>query len=101
MSTNYLSLRYNDVSMKGAHNSYQRDETLIEQIKWNASNPAEAGCRAVELDISQSDNGLEWSVGHDSSYHTDYRQLSQFLAELRAWGVNTPGHDPITVHLDL
>jgi hypothetical protein len=58
MGTNYLSLRYNDVSMKGAHNSYQRDETLIEQIKWNASNPADTGCRAVELDISQSDNGL-------------------------------------------
>ncbi|MFL5381082.1 MAG: Ca2+-dependent phosphoinositide-specific phospholipase C [Longimicrobiaceae bacterium] len=101
MSGKYQDLRYNEVSFKAAHNSYQRDETLVEQIAWHPNDPSDAGCRAVELDISQSDNGLEWSVGHDAGYETNYRQLSQFLAELRAWGMNHPGHDVITVYLDL
>jgi Phosphoinositide phospholipase C, Ca2+-dependent len=101
MSTDYLQLRYNEVSFKAAHNSYQRDETLVEQLAWHPSNPAVGGCRGVELDVSQSSNGQEWSVGHDAGYRTTFRQLSQFLAELRAWGRNNPGHDVITVYLDL
>lgn len=101
MNLDYLKLHYNEASFKGAHNSYQRDETLIEQITWHEDAPSDAGCRAVELDISQSDNGLEWSVGHKSSYDTNYRQLSQFLSELQVWSRNNPDHDVITLYLDL
>ncbi len=64
----YDQLRYSEVSMKGAHNSYQRDETIIEQLHWNPAKPYQAGCRALELDIAQSSTGNQWSVGHKSSY---------------------------------
>jgi Phosphoinositide phospholipase C, Ca2+-dependent len=97
----YDALPYCDVSFKCAHNSYQRDETIIEQIQWDPARPWEAGCRGVELDISQSSAGNDWSVGHKKSYDRNYRQLSQFLNELRVWSEKTPGHDVITLHLDL
>ncbi|MEG2802697.1 Ca2+-dependent phosphoinositide-specific phospholipase C [Stenotrophomonas sp.] len=94
-------LPYNQVSMKASHNSYQRDESLIDQIRWDNTTPYNSGCGAVELDISQSSDGKAWSVGHDASYHEHYRQLSGFLADLTAWARETPGHDVITLHLDL
>jgi Phosphoinositide phospholipase C, Ca2+-dependent len=95
------SLQYYQVSMKGAHNSFQRDETLVEQIQFDAKKPYNGGCRALELDISQSDKGNRWSVGHSAGYSTTYRQLSQFLAELRAYNRAHPGHDVVTLYLDL
>jgi hypothetical protein len=100
-NTLYGSFRYNEVSMKAAHNSYQRDEILVDQLAWSASQPYQAGCRALELDISQSKNTNMWPVGHDDSYEKDYRQLSQFLNELSVWSSRNTMHDVITVHLDL
>jgi hypothetical protein len=99
--TAYGSLRYNEVSMKAAHNSYQRDENFVDQLAWSPSQPYQAGCRALELDISQSKNTNMWSVGHTDSYEKDYRQLSQFLNELSVWSGRNKMHDVITVHLDL
>lgn len=96
----YLSLLYNEVSMKAAHNAYQRDEPLLEQLLFNPRDPANAGCRAVELDISGSPH-QQWSVGHKSSYDARYRQLSLFLQQLQSWSSAHSKHDPITVHLDL
>jgi len=97
----YDSLRYNEVSMKAAHNSYQRDETLIEQITWNPGRPYNGGCRAIELDIAQSPSGEAWSVGHQESYDRYYRQISVFLSDLLSWSNDNPTHDIITLHLDL
>ncbi|MCC8555638.1 hypothetical protein, partial [Xanthomonas hortorum] len=94
-------LRYNDVSMKASHNSYQRDETLREQITWNPKNHYDCGCGGLELDIAQSDDGLDWSVGHKGSYDKHYRQLSGFLSDLAVWSKENDGHDVITLHLDL
>jgi hypothetical protein len=101
MASDYLQLHYNEVSFKASHNSYQRDETLVQQIEFHPSDPSDAGCRALELDISQSNDGLKWSVGHKSSYDAKYRQLSQLLDELRVYGEQNPDHDPITLYLDL
>src|SRR5687767_7567169 len=81
MTADVYSLPYCNASMKASHNSYQRDEDLIQQILWHANAPADGACRGLELDISQSKTGNKWSVGHLAGYHTDYRQLSQFLAE--------------------
>lgn len=95
------NLRYNQVSMKASHNSYQRDETITEQISWNSEKNYNCGCGELELDISQSDDGLSWSVGHVPGYHKYYRQLSSFLSDLMVWSNNNPGHDVITLYLDL
>lgn len=97
----YGNLRYNEVSLKAAHNSYQRDEILVDQLAWSSAQPFQAGCRALELDISQSCSGNAWSVGHDPGYERNFRQLSQFLNELSVWSRNNRMHDVITIHLDL
>lgn len=55
----------------------------------------------MELDIAQSDDGLDWSVGHKGSYDKHYRQLSGFLSDLAVWSKENDGHDVITLHLDL
>lgn len=101
MSDAYLDLRYHEVSFKASHNSYQRDEPFLDQIAFDPDKPYEAGCRALELDISQSNDGLYWSVGHKGSYDKDYRQLSQFLGELRQYLEHHTDPDPVTLYLDL
>lgn len=95
------SLRYNEVSFKASHNSYDRDETLVEQLHWDARDPAQGGCRGLELDINQSDEGNYWSVGHVGGYSSSERQLSQFLNELRVWAEQDHRHDVVTLYLDL
>lgn len=95
------SLRYNQVSMKASHNSYDRDETLVQQLSWDARQPWQGGCRGLELDINQSSSGNQWSVGHVGGYSSKERQLSQFLNELRVWSLEHPGHDVVTLYLDL
>ena len=62
----------------------------------------EKGCRGLELDIAQSDDGKDWSVEHDDDYFSDpEKQLAKYLAELNTWSADNPNHDVITVHLDL
>jgi hypothetical protein len=94
-------LPYNQVSFKASHNSYDRDEPFIEQLDWNSTQPWQAGCRGLELDINQSETGNRWSVGHVGGYDDDERQLSLFLDELNAWSDRNPGHDVVTLYLDL
>ncbi len=95
------AVHYNQVSMKASHNSYQRNETLTQQITWNDVRNYDCGCGGIELDISQSDTGNDWSVGHKDSYDKNYRQLSQFLSDLLVWSNLNAGHDVITLYLDL
>lgn len=95
------ALPYNQVSMKASHNSYDRDESLTEQLQWNYWEPYQNGCRGLELDINQSSSGNQWSVGHVGGYSSRERQLSQFLSELRVWSVEHFGHDVVTLYLDL
>lgn len=94
-------LHYNEVCMKASHNSYQKNETIIEQLTWYDENKFNCGCRAIELDISQSKYSKDWSVGHTDSYDVHCRQLSQFLSDLMSWSNNNPNHNVITIHLDL
>lgn len=96
-----FDLPYNQVSFKCSHNSYDRDETLVEQLHWDEEEPWQGGCRGLELDINQSDEGNQWSVGHVGGYSSGERQLSQFLNELRAWSIENPNHDVVTLYLDL
>jgi hypothetical protein len=101
MNQDYLQLPYNEVSFKAAHNSEERDESIIEQIEFHPEDPSNAGCRALELDMAQSNDGLQWSVSHSSTYDPSYPQLSQYLRQLREYGEQNPGHDPIAMYLDL
>jgi hypothetical protein len=94
------SLPYNQVAFKASHNSYDRDETLPEQLQWYPEQPWQGGCRGLELDISQSKSGNAWSVGHDDAYSSTAPQFSQYLVQLHTWAT-TNQNGVITLYLDL
>jgi hypothetical protein len=74
----------------------------VEQLTWRPAQPSHGGCRGLELDLHQGDGGKSWSVAHLGGYsRKPERQLSVYLDQLRCWSETNPGHDPITVHLDV
>jgi hypothetical protein len=97
-------LRYNEVSMKASHNTYQVEEPLV-QLSGDGSSCSchvieQYRCRSIEIDVNQSPDGTQWSVEHGGSdYQLHDRQLSQFLNELRVWSQLNSGHDVITLLL--
>lgn len=94
-------LRYDEVRQKSAHNSFQRDEAIIDMI-------AVHRVRSLEFDIHVS-KSLEDDVAGDwFVYHTDVvdddtqcRLLSQCLRIVDAAAVAIPEHEVVTLWVDL
>lgn len=96
------NLKYNEVAFKASHNSYDRDETLAEQLTFHSDDPSNAGCSGIELDIVQKSDAWEWSVSHGGSYSSSKeKQLRAYLDQVKAWMNANPGHRVIEVHLDI
>jgi Phosphoinositide phospholipase C, Ca2+-dependent len=93
--------RYDEVRQKSSHNSYQRDEALVDQLVYHR-------VRSLELDLHVGKT-LESTVAGDwFIYHTDLvddatscRLLSDCLGELRVFAQAVPEHEAITLWLDL
>jgi len=103
MSPNfYDDIKYNEAQFKASHNSYAKHSTLEAQLKWRANKPGVFGCRGLELDIAQADDLKNFSVSHSLKYKSgpEY-QLSSYLKILKFWSDQNPGHDPVTVTLDI
>jgi Phosphoinositide phospholipase C, Ca2+-dependent len=93
---------YHEVAFKASHNSYARKEQPItEQIPFDRAEPEQAGCRGLELDIAPSETVRRWSVAHSSKYKPEAPQLRRCLRHLSQWSDNNPGHDVITLTLDI
>lgn len=96
------SWKYNEVIFKAAHNSVDRDERPVtRQLLVEAGRPHQASCRGLELDLRESPHLPLWAVDHDDYIGSADRQLTAYLTHLRSWSDLNPGHDVITVHLDL
>lgn len=101
----YGSLGYDYVAFKASHNSYDRDETIVEQLRWNDAKRYNGGCRSVEFDIvrhsdgSHGANASYFQVSHDQGGEGTY--LSDYLAELNAFHTEDAGHGPVMVCLDI
>jgi len=90
------------VKFKASHNSFERDERPVtEQLLWNGRQPHEAGCRGLELDLRESPNLWLWSVDHDEYLGRADAQLTEYLRHLRTWSGFNPGHDVITITVDV
>lgn len=96
-----VGLRYLDVRQKSAHNSFQRDETLLDQIVYHR-------VRSLELDIHHSSSKSPTIAGEWYVYHVDIvddsshcRRLSQCLAQIAAAAQALPEHEVITIWVDL
>jgi len=100
-------LRYSEAQLKAAHNSIDREESLSAQLDWDSKEPAQGGCRGLELDIVQdpkltgpSDTWV-FGVQHGGAYTPQTPGLVRCLREIRQWADAHPSHDVITIHIDL
>lgn len=96
-------LRYDDVRAKSAHNAYERDEGIIDQLLYHR-------IRSIELDIHHSKSGHprlsgNWYVFHDSRIpggrSTTCNRFSDCLVQLRSFQRLVPNHEVITLFVDL
>lgn len=104
----YDGIRYNCARFKASHNSYDRDETIAQQLQWDGVHRAQSGCRGLEFDIwRHSDNSGGRSRSYFNVAHTGVgnatggRELADYLQMLRVWHAGQTNHDPIIVHIDI
>ncbi len=100
---NLSYLRYNQVRQKSSHNSYERQEALLDQMIYHR-------IRSLELDIHRG-KGSRWPsrYGDWYVYHVDIpglnsttcHRLSDCLQELRAFHLAFPQHEVVTIFIDL
>jgi hypothetical protein len=99
--------RYNLTQQKGSHNSEQRNETLPQALQFDPAKPYQAGCRNLELDLVQdsqyvgTNDTWAFAVDHSSTYNWKIGTLYDDLMILRNWHLANPGHDVVTVAMDL
>ncbi len=96
----YDDLRYNEVRQKSAHNAFQQQEGIYDQIVyWRI--------RSLELDLHRSKLGHgslkgDWFVYHGAhNPNTTVHRLSDFLRLARGIQHAVPRHEVITVFLDV
>ena len=94
-------LRYHEVRQKSAHNSFQRDESLLDQLVYHR-------IRSLELDIHHSksfaaDVPGDWYVYHTAIVDADSHcsRLSDCLGLLAAFQRAQPEHEVLTLWIDL
>jgi len=94
-------LRYAEVRQKSSHNSFQRHESLLDQMVFHR-------VRSLELDIHHSAAFSPTIAGDWYVYHIDviddaskYRRLSQCLGQIAALARAVPGHEVVTLWIDL
>lgn len=94
--------RYNEVRQKATHNTFQKQEAVLDQLVYHR-------VRSVEFDI-HVDKGLfhsptsqNWYVYHfiPGDGDTTCHRLSDCLNELRAFHLANPNHEVVTVFLDV
>ena len=93
--------RYDEVRQKSAHNSFQRQESLFDQLVYHR-------IRSLEFDVHvgktlEPDVAGEWYVYHvdvvDDESHC--RTLSQCAAQVAAFARAVPEHEVVTLWIDL
>lgn len=93
---------YQNLVFKTSHNSYDCDETIAEQLSFNASETYQCGCRGIELDIWRH-SGDSMNKGYFTVNHLTNggENLSEYLDDLSDWHSDNPDHDVVWVTLDI
>lgn len=94
-------MKYHEVSLKASHNSYERNESIHEQLRFFASDPSRCGCRGLEFDIWRHSNETErfFTVSHSNP--SGGYPLAYYLGLLLSFNISQPQHDPIFVTIDI
>jgi hypothetical protein len=100
-------LPFDQARLKGSHNTVDRSETIPEALLFNPAAPYQAGVRNVEFDLVLAaeyvGDGDNWAsaVQHGGNYDWRNTTLYDDLMILHNWHLANPGHDVITVYMDL
>lgn len=93
--------RYNEVRQKSSHNSYKRQEALMDQLIYHR-------VRSLELDIHIGKSNWPTIQGSWYVYHvngidagTTCHRLVDCFSELTAFGGTQPSHEVVTVWIDV
>jgi hypothetical protein len=98
---------YNQSQQKGSHNTEQRGETLTEALTFDPQKPYQGGVRNLEFDLVLSNVYLgpddDWpsTLQHGGSYDWKAATLDDALRIVHNWHLANPGHDVVTISLDL
>ncbi len=101
------NLSYDQIIFKASHNSYERDESLSEQLTFNINNPSDGGCMAVEFDIWRHSSSYIPGESISDEYFTVAHvtpgndKLSNYLNQLLIWHNNNTNHYPVLIYLDI
>jgi len=105
---NSASPTFGDISFKASHNSYQRSETISNQLEFDPTAPYQSGCMAIELDIirqSKDYKNGEITSGYFKVSHTQgasaASHLDEWLGYIFGWHNSNPNHLPIVVYIDI
>ncbi|HXC51411.1 MAG TPA: hypothetical protein VN634_11040 [Candidatus Limnocylindrales bacterium] len=91
----YTGPLYNQVRAKSSHNSYQRIESIGDQLVYHR-------VHSLELDIHMTGTAGDFQVFHDSdSTNNRCRTLSGCLRNITAEHDVNPNHEVITIFIDL
>ncbi|GGF06208.1 Ca2+-dependent phosphoinositide-specific phospholipase C [Flavobacterium limi] len=105
---NSTSLTFGDISFKASHNSYERNETISEQLEFDPNAPYQNGCMAIELDIIRQSKDYKdgkissgyFKVSHTKG-NTTASHLDEWLGYIFGWHNNNPNHLPVVVYIDI
>ncbi len=98
---------FQKVMFKASHNSYDRDETIYEQLEFHKNDPSNSGCRGLELDIWRKTQPYtpyeQIPAGYFIVSHiiSSGDTLSSYLSEILLWHKNNPNHGVVTVFIDI
>lgn len=100
--------RYHEITFKASHNSYERNESIGEQLTFNASQPYNDGCLGLEFDIWRNSSSFTPNVSIDEDYfkvkHYSWdpsKTLAHHLQKVKAWHNQNPNHLPVLITIDI
>ncbi|KRX10147.1 PLC-like phosphodiesterase, TIM beta/alpha-barrel domain [Pseudocohnilembus persalinus] len=113
----YRLIRYNEVTFKGSHNSYENRVPLNHHLNFNELNPHQGGVLNVEFDLVIDGDSVKFqeqqykknkkitkwnfSLQHEGPFNKKAMSLEQGLQILNFWSQNNPNHEVITVTIDI
>jgi Phosphoinositide phospholipase C, Ca2+-dependent len=105
MATSIEDSALQNIIFKALHNSYNRDETIAQQLTFNSTAAYQCGCRGIEFDIWRHDdnnppmNPGYFTVDHTSSFSGE--TLQYWLDQVLSWHKDNPNHDLVWIMLDI
>lgn len=102
-----IGVSYDKITFKASHNSYERNESIRDQLTFRRSQPYNSGCMGLEFDIHR--NSYPYTPGRSISenYFTVAHNrpattpLADYLDQVKKWHYSQPHHPPVLITLDI